>query len=499
MGYKSTWFKPGGQTQFAITCNCLQAFLLFGYDQGVLGGLQTNTNFLSVVNNPNAAALGIIVSSYNLGCLLGCGANFWCSGKFGRRQAIWFAMFFISLGAILQCSAFGVPQFVIGRIITGFGVGIDTSTVPMYQAELCKPEVRGRLVTTEVLFTGLGVTIAYFFDYGMSFTKGPIAWRLPIACQVIPAMLVSVILFGLPETPRYLMQKGRHEEAIGVMCQVYGLPPDDERIQSEQAAIVHAIALETENPFQWSKILQPDRVRTRRRLFLACLALFMNQWAGINVIVFYIATVLETNVGLSKDLSLIVGGFVNLAFVVGSLVPALGLDRIGRKKPMMFGAAGAGISMMIIAILLSFNGTEKEKVTSVASIAFFVTFMLCFGASMNAIPWCYSAEILPLNARAKGTAFAVMTNWIWVFTIVMVTPTMIASITWKTYLIFMATNLAFVPAVYYLFPETKGLTLEDIDLLFIKDDLVSDSSESSSETNGPKMSEDKGPTSQHVE
>jgi MFS family permease len=142
--------------------------------------------------------------------------------------------------------------------------------------------------------------------------------------------------------------------------------------------------------------------------------------------------VLEVNVGLSRNTAIVVGGCLNLAFAFGSLVPALGADRLGRRKPMMFGAIGMGLSMMVVAILLSYSGTDKGKVTANVSIAFFITvscalcsffptrlttpsqYMLSFGASLNAIPWCYSTEILPLRIRAQGTALAVFNNWIWV-------------------------------------------------------------------------------------
>lgn len=132
-------------------------------------------------------------------------------------------------------------------------------------------------MTTEVLFTGLGVTFAYFFDYGMNELDGSIAWRLPIACQIIPALIVSVILFGLPETPRWLMEQGRQDEAVAVMCQVFGTTPNDEYVQAEKAGILEALAIESESPFKWSKLFQKDAVQTGWRIFLAVLVLAMNQ------------------------------------------------------------------------------------------------------------------------------------------------------------------------------------------------------------------------------
>ncbi|TIA12466.1 putative Myo-inositol transporter 1 [Aureobasidium pullulans] len=443
MGYNSTWFKPGRQTQWAITVNCLNAFFLlvhsfanppnefvdtvsrFGYDQGVFGGLISNPDFLEVVKHPSEAFLGFIDS---------------------------------------------IEAYRKARLTTPCtGVGIDTSTIPMYQAELCKSHVRGRLVTTEVLFTALGIAVAYFFAFGMNFVGGAVAWRLPIAAQILPAVIISIVLFGLPETPRWLIERGRIEEATQVMCQVYGTGPEDEYIVAEKAAIIEALEIENANPFRWTHVLRKDRVQTGWRVWLAVLALTFNQWSGINVIVFYIGTVLEVNVGLPRSTALVAGGCMNLAFAVGSLVPAVYLDRIGRRNPMIYGTIGLGLCLMVISILLSYQGTSSEAVTSKVSIAFFALYMLIYGTSLNAIPWCYAPEILPLKARAKGTSLEVMMYWVWSFTIVMVTPTMITNIRWKTYVVFMACNFAIAPAIYFLFPETARLSLEEIDNIFITD------------------------------
>lgn len=125
-------------------------------------------------------------------------------------------MGFIILGGALQSCAYTVPHIMIARYITGIGTGIETSTVPMYQSELCEASKRGRLVSSEPLFVGVGICIAYWFDYGMSFVASPasLAWRLPIACQVLFAFVVIFLVFGLPESPRYLYAHGKHAEAL---------------------------------------------------------------------------------------------------------------------------------------------------------------------------------------------------------------------------------------------------------------------------------------------
>lgn len=172
-----------------------------------------------------------------------------------------------------------------------------------------------------------------------------------------------------------------------------------------------------------------------------------------------------------------------MMFMFGSLLPSFYLDRMGRRKTMFWGCGGLGISMMMIAILLSFQGTSVATSTAAASVSFFFTYMLIFGASVNCVPWVYVPEILPLEARAKGTAIGISSNWLWNFTIVMITPIIINRLQWKAYLIFMVTNVslphsacshcanllqfAFIPTFYFFYPETSNKTLEDIDFLFI--------------------------------
>lgn len=134
---------------------------------------------------------------------------------------------------------------------------------------------------------------------------------------------------------------------------------------------------------------------------------------------------------------------------------------------MLWGSAGLAISMMLIAVLLSFKDTSVGKPTSSAAVAFFFTYMLIFGATVNCIPWVYVPEILPLHARAKGMAIGVSSNWIWNFFIVLITPVIINRLAWKAYLIFMCTNAAFVPLVYFCYPEVANLSLEEIDYIFV--------------------------------
>ncbi|RSH95519.1 hypothetical protein EHS25_000611 [Saitozyma podzolica] len=469
------FFGRGLPLRIAITFSCQLAFVLFGYDQGVFSGIVGNTDFLDTFGNPDSGLEGIIVSIYNLGCFSGCILAFFVCEKLGRRKSMWLAMAFIIVGATLQTTSFSVTQLMIARFVTGIGTGIETSTVPAYQSELCEADKRGRLVSSEPLFVGVGIELAYWFDYGMSFQSGSIAWRLPIACQMIFAVIVVVLVFGLPESPRYLYAHGRSEEALQVLCDVYDREPDDIRIQKEQGEILEALQLEQEHgEYKWSQLFKRDDVQTGRRVLLAYGAMFMQQVSGINLVVYYVTTVLQVNVGLDRNLALILGGAINAMFLIGSFLPAFFLDQMGRRRPMMWGSFGCAVSMMMIAILLSFadRGGALAHATSSASVAFFFLYMLIFGATGNCIAWAYVPEILPLHVRAKGTAVGISANWLWNFFVVMITPTIINNLQWKAYLIFMATNFVFVPLVYFCYPETTRMSLEEIDWLFLEPHVV---------------------------
>ncbi|KAF3762659.1 general substrate transporter [Cryphonectria parasitica EP155] len=470
---QTNWFGSGFKLRVAITVACQMAFVLFGYDQGVFSGIVGNEDWLETFGYPGSALEGIIVSIYNLGAFSGCILAFIICEKTGRRLAMWIAMSFIIVGAALQASAFTIPHMMIARYITGIGTGIETSTVPMYQSELCEASKRGRLVSSEPLFVGVGIEIAYWFDYGMSFVLSPasVAWRLPIACQMIFAFVVIILVFGLPESPRYLYAMGRHDEALAVLCKVYEKPPDDPKIVKERQEILEVLNMEKgQGEYRWSQLFKRDEVQTGRRVLLAYGMQFMNQMGGINLVVYYITSVLQYNVGLSRNLSLLLGGVINAMFFIGSLFPTFFLDRYGRRKPMMWGSFGLGVCMMMIAILLSFQdqGGQIAKNTSSASVAFFFLYMLIFGGTANCIPWVYVPEILPLHVRAKGTAVGISSNWLWNFFVVMVTPTLLTNLKWKGYLIFMCLNFTFVPLVYFCYPETSNLTLEEIDWLFLE-------------------------------
>ncbi|KAM0715987.1 hypothetical protein Q7P37_008501 [Cladosporium fusiforme] len=445
---KQNWFGRGWRLQVVVMVSCQMAFILFGYDQGVFSGIVGNEDWKTVFGNPGSALEGIIVSIYNLGAFSGCILTFLVGEKLGRRLCMWIAMIWIIVGAVLQCTSYSVAQIMVARYITGIGTGIETSTVPMYQSELCDAERRGRLVSSEPLFVGVGIVIAYYFDYGMSFVPGGVAWRVPVACQVVFAFVVIFLVFGLPESPRWLYAHGRNDEALQVLCDVWDGGPDHPKVSAQQKDILEAIELEhKQGEYKWRQILKRDEVQTGRRVMLAYGMQFMNQMGGINLVVYFVPSLLEENVGLNPNMSLLIGG-----------------AEANDDRVLWFGNidddALDSTELLTTAI--------QRKSSANNSFRQCCVLVHLDRASVNCIPWVYVPEILPLHARAKGTAIGISSNWLWNFVVVMISPSLISNLAWKAYFIFMCTNFAFIPLIYFFYPETANLTLEEVDYLFIK-------------------------------
>lgn len=412
MRTKYNVFGTGLKLKIAIVVSCQCAFVLFGYDQGVFSGIVTNSNWKETFGHPGSSLEGIIVSIYNLGAFSGTILAFAFAERLGRRWCMWIAMLWIIVGAALQCTSYTQAQLLVARYVTGIGTGIETSTVPIYQSELCDPDVRGRLVSSEPLFVGVGIVIAYFFDYGMSHVAGSTAWRVPIAAQTFFCFLVIFLVFGLPESPRWLYYHGREEEALEVLCDVWDATPEDPRVHKMHTEITEAIALERRTgEYKWRQLFHRDEVQTGRRVLLAYGMQFMNQMGGINMLMwvlsvllsliqltfesYFVPSALQENVGLSPNSAQLIGGGIQCMFIVGSIFPTFLLDKYGRRRPMMWGSLGTGWCMMMISILLSFkskSGQYSEEVgtkTSEAAVAFFFLYMIFFGATANCIPWVY--------------------------------------------------------------------------------------------------------------
>lgn len=374
------------------------------------------------------------------------------------------------IGVIIQISAVkghkAMAQFIVGRTITGLGNGINTSTIPTYQAECSRSANRGLLICIEGGVIAFGTCIAYWVDYGASFSAiDDFTWRFPIAFQCLFGVILVVGIYFLPESPRWLLSKERHEEGLQVIAALSGIESSSEDAQLQKSIIldgIHASGHGTKTPFK--AVLTGGKTQHRRRMLLGASSQFMQQIGGCNAVIYYFPILFVESIGTTHELALLLGGVNMIVYSIFATVSWFLIERTGRRKLFLIGSVGQCLSMVItFACLLP--GTESAAKGAAAGLFLYIAF---FGATWLPLPWLYPAEINPLKTRMKANAISTMVNWGFNFMVVMVVPLMITSIGWGTYLFFACTNACFIPVIYFFYPETKKRSLEEIDLIFAK-------------------------------
>ncbi|KPM43009.1 hypothetical protein AK830_g3531 [Neonectria ditissima] len=457
----------GKSLHFAITFSAGSSYLLFGYDQGVLGGLVTQPSFLDAIGNPNPSYLGLIVALYNIGCLAGCFVAAGFGDKLGRKRSIIWGCSIMVIGGVVQAATYGSAQLIVGRLVSGVGNGMITSTVPVYVSECSHATKRGRSVAKQLSIVIFGTVVAYWLDYGtIKHLTGEVVWRFPIAFQNVFALVTLATLPFLPETPRWLYSHGYKKESISVLAKLQDCSEDDPRIAQVEHDMETALRLEEEsNKFSLKDLLNDKTaVKNTRRLVLCFLIQFWQQFTGINVIAFYVTIVLEVNVGLSRERSSLVAGCIQIVFWLGTFPPMWLLDKVGRRLMLLFGSLALLISMAIFTVGIAVD----TPATANMALAMLFVYEISFGMSWNSIPWLYAAEITPLQLRHVGSAVATFSEWLWTFVIALITPYAINTAGWKFYLLFCVMIVLNIPFTYFFLPETSGKTLEEIDYIFVK-------------------------------
>lgn len=435
--------------------------LLFGYDTAVISGA---IGFLQQHFDLTPAMKGWAASSALVGCVLGVLLAGPLNDRLGRRTTLIVAAALFLVSAIGSAIPDSLTEFIIYRIIGGLGVGAASMTSPIYIAEISPARLRGRMVSLNQFAIIFGMLVVYFVNYFIAQGSEEAwnvatGWRWMFASESVPALLLLAFLFFVPESPRWLMQQGREAQARAILARIDG----QAHAESEIKEI--SLALRKESGSLRQLFTPPLRILLVIGVSLAVL----QQVTGINVFLYYAPEIFKTVAGADSDIALlqtIVVGAVNLLFTVLAICL---VDRLGRKPLMIIGASGMGLSLVAIGLAASFD------MVGAWLLLFILGYIACFALSVGPVTWVILSEIFPTKIRGRALGIATLCLWVANFVVSQTFPMMDENpLLVKLFnhgfpfFLYAAFCVLLVLIVARLVPETKGKTLEEIEIYLRK-------------------------------
>lgn len=443
-----------------------------GYNAASLGGVLTFNTFeaqfpeidVDHSQNPSHTSTiqGTVVAVYAIGGFIGTFSCIWLGDILGRRRTIMASSVVQIVGATLNATAYSLTQLIASRVTIGVGTGAILATIPLWQSEISPAHRRGAHVVTKGVFSGLGCALALFLEFGMSFMQGSITWRLPSAFPMFLSFVILGFMFCLPESPRWLICQNRVSEAREILAALEDASADSDVVESRISEVQSSLYLAGNNK-SFGKALKMGPQRTFHRAMLAVGGMVFLQLTGSTVTTFYTTEIFEKDLLLSESTSRLLAGAYQLVGPLGGIVSVLTIEGFGRRKLMMLSAAGNAICLALVASL----GSQASNLSSAHAAIFFIfLFHFSYIIGFGGIPYLYATEIAPLHLRTTINSFSISISWAFSILIANVTPIAFNSMGQKYFFVFAAFNATIVPCVYYLFPETSGRELEEIDEIF---------------------------------
>lgn len=448
---------------------------LFGYDTGLINSL-IEMPYVRTHLAPNHFAftttqLSVLVSFLSLGTFIGALFTPIASDTFGRKLMIIFSTAIIfSIGISLQVGSISLGLLVAGRFVSGLGIGVVSATVPSYQAESAKKNLRGAIISTYQWAITWGLLASCAVAQGTYSIQSAASYRIPIGLQYVWSFILAIGMCFLPESPRYYVMKDKLHEAAKSLSFLRGVPVEDSGLLEELVEIKANFDYEEamgSSSFLDCFISSKERPKQSLRMLTGIAVQIFQQFSGVNFIFYYGISFLEkSGVHQSYIISFILYA-VNVAFSIPGLFL---VEYIGRRKLLIVGGFFMALSNFIIAIV---GVSVKTSVADKIMIAFMCSFIASYSATWGGVVWVLSAELYPLGVRAKCSAMCAATNWLANFVCALITPYIInmgvsetTSLGPKIYFIWGSLNALGAVMVYFIVYETRGLTLEQIDELY---------------------------------
>ncbi|KAJ7625719.1 general substrate transporter [Roridomyces roridus] len=466
--------------------------VLFGYDTGIAGGVVSAPFFLKTFGLLNADGStnvhrsndvsSNVVSVLQAGAFFGALGSAPTSAKIGRRYTLLIFSVVFLVGAILTTVASGghrgLAEIYAGRVITGFGVGGISAVSPAFVSECSPKEVRGRITGLFQVFVAFGVMMSYWVNYGINIhiQPGPKLWRIPFGIQLIPAGIMCLGLLTVKESPRWLASVGRTEEALATLAYLRKEPETSEAVIHEMAEIEAAIQEEREAR-QGLGIREAFSGKGNFvRFAIAFIIFLLQQWSGQNSVNYYSPQIFASIGFTARRNGLLATGIYGVVkFIATSIFIFFGVEWLGRKASLFISAMGMGTCFFIIGAILKTHPPPAAGANSVVAtvqpasqgMAAMLYIYVCFySMGWGPLPWVYCSDIFPTRTRHYGMALASASQWLWNFTLTKTTPDMVTALGFKIFLMFATINIAGMGTFSLLIPETRGRSLEDMDVIF---------------------------------
>jgi sugar porter (SP) family MFS transporter len=422
--------------------------LLFGFDTAVINGAIV---FLKRQFALTDSQTEFGASSLLLGCVLGASLAAFTSDRFGRKKSLLAAAALFTVSSIGAALPRNITEFVIARVLGGLAIGLASTLSPLYIAEISPARIRGLLVSVNQLAIVTGILLSYSVNYGLT-GAGPANWRWMFASAAVPSAFFLVTLLSVPESPRWLVQKGRDAEAENILSSIKGR----EAAQTEIHAIRAAVAEESGNVFD---------AAFRKPLVVAVLIGLFSQFTGINTIIYYGSLVfLEHVPNQTASSALFANVMIGAINFVATILGMYLIDRAGRKPLMTSAFAGMGAALVGVAASIHFHGPPF------AVLLFVLVYVACFAVGIGTGTWVLMSEICP--NRIRGRAMSIATLFLWCGTLI-VTLTFLSLVRVLTapgaFLLYAVICVAAVLFVKMAVPETKGRSLEEIESWWLAD------------------------------
>ncbi|MFZ3388337.1 sugar porter family MFS transporter [Buttiauxella gaviniae] len=426
---------------------------LFGFDNGSISG---SVGFLQSKFALDADGIGWVTSSIIIGCIIGVALAGPLSDAIGRKKVLLLTALIFIFGVVGQALATSSEMLVWFRIFVGIGIGVETTIAPLYIAEVSPAHIRGRLVSLNQLFNCIG-NLAIFSIAAVVASSASEAWnieygwRIIFATGIAPAIVFLFLLMKVPESPRWLVRKGRDQSGLDVLRTIN---PDEAAAQQQLAAI--KTALQSEQQSNLSELLKP---RLRKALAIGFGVALFQQITGINAIFYYAPEIFKTaGVDISGAMSFTV--LIGVMLVISTLVSMWIIDKVGRRSLLIFGSVGMAISLSAIGIL--FRASESHTTLLLICI---LAYVAIFAVSYGTVAYVIISEIFPIQVRGIAVSIATFALWGGNFFVSRFFPVLVENINAaNTFFIFSGISVIALIFVFTMVPETKGKTLEQIEL-----------------------------------